>query len=97
MMREMEHQREEPASGWAGLRWSPTSGYAGERWSTGERNRSWAGERGTGVGMEREMVHRRGLVAGVGLGSPGLQSEAVGVGEKNEGMFIWCFDVILGR
>jgi hypothetical protein len=43
------------------------------------------------------MVHRRGLVTGVRLGSPGLQSEAVGVGEKNEGMFIWYFDLILGR
>jgi hypothetical protein len=43
------------------------------------------------------MVHRRGLVTSVGLGSPGLQSEAVGVGEINEGMFIWYFDLILGR
>jgi hypothetical protein len=42
-------------------------------------------------------VHRRGLVAGVGLGSPGLQLEAMGVREKNESMFIWCFDLILGR
>jgi hypothetical protein len=76
-----------------GLCWTlvPSIGFA-----AGEE-RDGASEKGTGVGLEREMVHRRGLVAGVELGSLGLQSEAVGVGEKNEGMFILCFDLILGR
>ena len=47
--------------------------------------RDGAPERGTGVGLEREMVCRRGLVSSVGLDWTPMPSIRFATGEKRDG------------
>jgi hypothetical protein len=52
--------------------------------------RDGASERGTGVRLEREMVHQRGLVASVRLVWTLVPSiGSCGVGEKNDGYVLY--------